>query len=45
MPNKILRGQEIHSDKIGVNQNNPLHAVDVSGDIYANRYEFGGGSQ
>ena len=44
MPNKILRGQEIHSDKIGVNQNNPLHAVDVSGDIYANRYEFGGGS-
>jgi hypothetical protein len=44
MPNRILRGQEIHSDKIGVNQDNPVHSIDVSGDIYSDRYVFGGDS-
>jgi len=42
MSNKILRGQQIHSEKIGVNQENPIYSIHVSGDIFSDKYEFGG---
>ncbi len=44
MSNKILRGQQVQSEKIGVNQENPIHSIDVSGDIYSDKYQFGGNS-
>ena len=42
MPNKIFRSQELRGERIGVNQNNPVHTIDVSGDVYSNAYQFGG---